>query len=334
MIKRYNELLGEDEDDHILTRKLGEAGEIIEIAVKTTIDSITIASSASMGKDGDGVRKLAKYHKKVLGSITEEESDGTECTDSKIGATVKDKPDAKIVAKSTLHFPTKAEDLKNPMHIKDSKKIRQFVVADEEFDRGAVRSAYKATDVSFDKPIYYVLKVHQKYTDNIDDEIRSKFDVQAQTVAAFLAREFSKKSVEWGIKLRYLKTSLVHFKDKEGRKRVGVLERLLEGGDFERWTNNFQHSVNNPTVEAFIHWSHEFTNGFLMIADVQGISVESADSKESYIFTDPSIHCEQREFGSTNLKKAGIQAFFDRHVCNEHCKSLGLTEGGKPTEGS
>lgn len=53
-----------------------------------------------------------------------------------------------------------------------------------------------------------------------------------------------------------------------------------------------------------------------MIVDLQGVG---------NILTDPQIHClDRKRFGNGNLGYKGMLMFFNTHLCNEHCKSLGL----------
>ena len=53
-----------------------------------------------------------------------------------------------------------------------------------------------------------------------------------------------------------------------------------------------------------------------MVVDIQGVG---------NVLTDPQIHClDKYRFGKGNLGYLGMLMFFNTHVCNEHCRTLGL----------
>ena len=75
----------------------------------------------------------------------------------------------------------------------------------------------------------------------------------------------------------------------------------------------------SSTLDAFCHWTYDFTNGYLVVVDLQGISKE-----DSYILTDPSINCKEPKFGRTNLGDFGMHMFFKTHSCGSVCQAMGL----------
>ena len=101
--------------------------------------------------------------------------------------------------------------------------------------------------------------------------------------------------------------------------------------------NFVKYSDNNGTVKradkpdgqiahAFSHWSHWFTAGRFLVADLQG-----AETDKGVFLTDPVIHDakprapgEQRLFGGGDRGRTGIDRFFATHKCNAVCGLLGL----------
>jgi hypothetical protein len=76
---------------------------------------------------------------------------------------------------------------------------------------------------------------------------------------------------------------------------------------------------------AFSHFSHDITGGYLLVCDLQGISTVDSKGKATLLLTDPAIHCSTHcRFGKTNLQEVGIKQFFEKHICNEFCRALGL----------
>ncbi|PKC03735.1 hypothetical protein RhiirA5_450597 [Rhizophagus irregularis] len=58
-----------------------------------------------------------------------------------------------------------------------------------------------------------------------------------------------------------------------------------------------------PTLEAFVHFTYEYTKGYLVVCDLQGI-----EHNDEFLLTDPSIHCiNPLRFGRTNFGKEGIK---------------------------
>ena len=99
-------------------------------------------------------------------------------------------------------------------------------------------------------------------------------------------------------------------------------------GDYVKYNNNagwISNSIADQTLlaQAFSHFSYQYSQGYLIIVDLQGVA--------GYL-TDPQIHClNGNKFGQGNLGYLGIVRFFLTHRCNKYCKELGLIH---PNEGS
>ena len=134
-----------------------------------------------------------------------------------------------------------------------------------------------------------------------------------------LAEKFN--TVSKGTKsLRFINVDLVMMKDTG---KYFAIEEFLDG-EFFKWNNNgglVNEDMYACTLNAFSHWTYQFTNEYLMVSDLQGMT-----DGESYLLTDPAIICAEgyKRFGPTNLGQKGIKAFFTKHQCNHICKSLKL----------
>ena len=74
----------------------------------------------------------------------------------------------------------------------------------------------------------------------------------------------------------------------------------------------------HQTPQAFSHFTWEHSNHTEIVVDIQGVNE---------YYTDPQIHTVTGEgYGEGNLGKAGINAFFSKHKCNDVCRYLGLPE--------
>ena len=86
-----------------------------------------------------------------------------------------------------------------------------------------------------------------------------------------------------------------------------TLEEFIEG-HFVKWNNNSSY-VNqedySATVNAFAHWTHQITNEYLTVTDLQGF----VKSETEYILTDPAILSPESllRFGVTNLGIKGLR---------------------------
>lgn len=96
--------------------------------------------------------------------------------------------------------------------------------------------------------------------------------------------------------------------------------------EYVKFFNNLSYvnlTAYSNTVQAFAHWTHHVTGGYLLVTDLQG--VRDADADVVWL-TDPAIHCtDTTRFGGTNFGADGIAAFFaSQHSCNPLCRMLGL----------
>eukprot|EP00667_Euglena_gracilis_P010932 EG_transcript_11139 len=89
-------------------------------------------------------------------------------------------------------------------------------------------------------------------------------------------------------------------------------------GKYIKHNNNYgyvaRHSRNTP--QAFSHFSYEYTDGKMMVVDIQGVGDR---------YTDPQIHStDGKAFGSGDMGLKGMEKFLKTHWCNSICTYLGL----------
>lgn len=78
----------------------------------------------------------------------------------------------------------------------------------------------------------------------------------------------------------------------------------------------------SDVLQAFTHWTYEFSGGELMITDLQGIK---GPDEDTYYLTDPAIHCRDLDhFSRLNWGEEGFAMFFAAHKCNKICAKLKL----------
>jgi hypothetical protein len=64
-----------------------------------------------------------------------------------------------------------------------------------------------------------------------------------------------------------------------------------------------------------------------MVVDCQGVYCPAT---RSFKLTDPAIHATTlTRFGGTNMGRVGFARFYKTHVCNNHCRGVGLRVANK-----
>ncbi|KAF0388234.1 kinase-like protein [Gigaspora margarita] len=194
-----------------------------------------------------------------------------------------------------------------------------FKFATEPFSVGAERYAYFGLDTTLEHANKLVIKkYHDVKTGTIERYLES---VEISSVAYFLSTEFNKATKRVGVnkKVTFIDVKVLY--DKTDNTYYSV-EKYFSDAKFKRFNVNSGlitefHSI----LEAFAHFTYQYTEGYLVVYDLQGV-----DLSNEFLLTDPAIHCvDLLRFGITNLGKRGIQrCILANHKCNSICKKLKL----------
>ncbi|CAG8561476.1 9894_t:CDS:2 [Acaulospora colombiana] len=196
-----------------------------------------------------------------------------------------------------------------------------FKIAQQPFSSGVEKYAYFSIDTKRNPPRRMVMKEYFK------NDSRNPFEkyleaIEISSVASFLSIRFNSAARRKNIcSINFLDVKLVRVA-MNGRTRYYITEPELQGAKFKRFNVNSGLIVEHrPTLEAFVHFSYWYTDGYLVICDLQGI-----ENTDQFLLTDPAIHCtDPLRFGRTNLGKRGIEkCFIEKHRCNDICEKLGL----------
>eukprot|EP00934_Nitzschia_sp_Nitz4_P005187 Nitzschia sp. Nitz4//scaffold183_size43938//3017//3832//NITZ4_007263-RA/size43938-processed-gene-0.48-mRNA-1//1//CDS//3329539593//5177//frame0 len=88
-------------------------------------------------------------------------------------------------------------------------------------------------------------------------------------------------------------------------------------------------------MEAFSHFSYEYSDGGILICDIQGRYRDNRryrGGKSRFELSDPAICSRTRRYGPTDLGEKGIDLFFANHECNEFCQRHWSRPYGRPRQ--
>lgn len=204
------------------------------------------------------------------------------------------------------------------------------VVETERFSYGAFRDAFHVTM----KSEHWVLKTYQEQTvKQIEESLKtSELDhchkhVQMHAVASHLAESLRSRAPKgFGSCFAYNECFFTKFNE-----RPATIERFIPG-DFVKMVNNDGECVEAESTkykelfekaQCLVHFTYEFSDGKLMLTDIQGAG---------YCLCDPEISSQDVSDGESdelyfcvgNCAGVGIEGFQKSHVCNKFCKLLGL----------
>ncbi len=225
-------------------------------------------------------------------------------------------------------LPKIKADLTKSMFLKPGPAVK-IDIAPHPFAEGASRICYYGLEGVDKTKKKVVLKEFQDTVKNSKEHYQVLIEISG--IAYYLGMMFN-KHLDQSV-IDFIVPNLVVIDDPAETPSESTdffsSEPQIEG-EYKKFNNNFGfvHSDESyhQALNAFSHWTYEFTDGYMMVVDLQGVV-----SGSKYILTDPAIHCESshnsdglERFGNTNFGKAGMKKFFSTHSCNKVCQQLGL----------
>lgn len=134
--------------------------------------------------------------------------------------------------------------------------------------------------------------------------------IKVSAVAVFLADAWNAKKPARLLPIQYLRASVAEV-SMDGREELYCQEPLLPAGTFTKWCNNAAlwdvgEMTENETILQFAKFTHDLTDGYMMIADIQGIKLPGT---QGYVLTDPVVLCKDEDlFMPTNLGPMAMRA--------------------------
>jgi len=185
--------------------------------------------------------------------------------------------------------------------------------------KGAMRTAYRMNDLS--NAGDFVAKSCSVPGFSQADYFS---DVVMQGTCIQLASAYNKRGTPK--KATFLEAFLIERVNKPGKPLMACEKRLK--GEWVKFNNNdgFVSPDDRNTPQSFSHFTHYYTEGKLMVVDIQGVIIKGQQG-EIYIYTDPQIHSiDRRGYGKGNCGREGMERFFRTHKCNDICVGLKLCE--------
>mmetsp|Transcript_152835 Transcript_152835/g.265600 ORF Transcript_152835/g.265600 Transcript_152835/m.265600 type:complete len:711 (-) Transcript_152835:100-2232(-) len=112
--------------------------------------------------------------------------------------------------------------------------------------------------------------------------------------------------------------------DAQNEPRAFAAERYLPGAFLKYNSNNGyvgdSCARHHEIIQAFSHFTFAASGGRLLVADLQGVALES-----EALLTDPQVLSFEGSFGPGDLRARGICSCLAAHRCGPTCRKLGLT---------
>ncbi|KXJ05549.1 Transient receptor potential cation channel subfamily M member 6 [Exaiptasia diaphana] len=216
----------------------------------------------------------------------------------------------------------------------------EVIVHLEKFASGAFRDAFHATSCRSSKQ--WVVKTYLPATVKIiEEELNTTVEdhcrkhVQMHAVARHLTQRFkSKAPKKFGNCFHYNECFFTTYEGKAATIEdfvPGTFAKLINNdGELVKIPGDASDEVKelNAKAECLVHFSHSFTEGKIMLTDIQG---------SSYHLYDPEISSEnitseetgELNFCCGNCTSIGIKNFMQSHKCNEFCQMMGLKYNSK-----
>ncbi|CAI2181312.1 11012_t:CDS:1 [Funneliformis geosporum] len=220
--------------------------------------------------------------------------------------------------------PKTLADIKNKEYFNQLNTITQkisFKIAPQPFSVGAERYAYFGLNVTGVPAERMVIKEYLDSGKKANSIERYLEAVEVSNIAHFLSLKFNLAATRAGIQKK-VKFLHVKFLSITNGTRYYNVEPKISNAEFKRFNvNSGVITEFHSTLEAFAHFTYDFTGGYLLVCDLQG-----AEFSNHFLLTDPAIHCtDSLRFGRTNLGKRGIEkCFLINHKCGSVCNKLGL----------
>ena len=156
--------------------------------------------------------------------------------------------------------------------------------------------------------------VHVRLLQNSDTDPKTHLDLtESMHVSSLMGKQFCLCS-----KMQKIEFESWHL--IQASEETLILQPVSIFGQLLAKEDEFGSQSLFQALQAFSHWTHEKSNGYLLV-DVR----EVLSNGTKCLVSDVIVYCKDLlRFSSMNLGVPGIETFFSRHTCNDLCRRLSL----------
>lgn len=198
-------------------------------------------------------------------------------------------------------------------------QLTRASIRPKSFSRGGSHLAYWIKLATDPKAVYVAKSSISPKDPDVDTCMQY---ITSQLYANNTAKALNEK--KFGKSIEFIPVQLLCFYQRNPQVYMTV-EPALEG-IWKRYSLNNSGLIDvekNAFVHAYTHFSHEYSTGKLIVADLQG-----GKMRNRYYLSAPTVHYinpRDDAFGKSNLGQPGIDEFFRSHTCNRICRQMSLT---------
>lgn len=215
-------------------------------------------------------------------------------------------------------------------HIPNSVGYRGVIHKESLLVKGADRTKY-VSDLACQRAAIFLSREYNRLLSIVNSQLIKEYKAKCKLDEKEGVQ--NKKPLKLCPMVNFCECSLIQLVTRLPAQPYLHQEEELQG-HFEKYNSNAGHVTPSPSpdvktrhevVQAFSHWTHVITKGFLMIVDCQGV-YQTLENR--FLLTDPAIHCQNAlRFGGTNHGEVGFEHFYNSHRCNRYCKLLHINKG-------
>jgi len=195
-----------------------------------------------------------------------------------------------------------------------------FKIAQDPFTEGTESHVYHGYDVGNRRSI--VLKRFKRSAPEFNQLSCYMGKLEVQLIASVYCREFCQdqpKTLANEMTIEFSPVDVVQC----DRREIYLWEPQLNGSVEKFSTNSgvVRASPHNDLLQAYSHYTWVKSGKTLVVCDLEGVVQNT-----KITLTDPAIHSRGKEgkYGLTDSGYAGIQRFFNTHICGSTCRGMGL----------
>ena len=141
-------------------------------------------------------------------------------------------------------------------------------------------------------------------------------------IARYFAKLFNADKPTNVQHLYFVEIGMCEIENETNSTSLYLFEEHIEG-EYKKFNSNvgwYSKSAPSSVLQAFSHYTWIKSKKSYVVCDLQGVVKD-----DTVYLTDPAVHYHNyMKLGYTNFSIKGMKEFFNRHNCNEICKTMQL----------